>query len=395
MVSASEPGQIPGGGENVFAWSRQDIQDAFQDLDTTDGQAQSQKYASCASEWDQGLETFKRSVGASIAEAWEGASAERARSAITEYTTDAANLTDLFFNLSKDIKAAGIAIVETKHGVQPAAQHSWTTHIPLFGRAQARSEERTRAQNESDTREAMLRNYVTQFGKTDATVPVVPAALNPLNPTGATGPGGASGPSGPTGPGVSGPGVDGPTGVSGPGSTGPGEGASGPGSGTSGSGNDPANSQHTSPSSLNTTPTTPSSTDTAATKPSSVSPSSYTPGGLGDTGGPGGGETSSGAGGPGRSIPGTGSPVASQTVAAAQAARAGASTTGMAGMGGMGGMGAAGRGKGDSERETTHTLPEYLINAEHGEELIGELPKTVPGGVIGGDYSDGQSTDRE
>jgi|GEM_PF-2168822 len=395
MARDNEPTQIPSGGENVFAWSRQNIQDAFQGLDTTDAQHQAQQYGTAASDWDQGLETFKRSVGASISEAWEGASADSAKTAITQYTTDAANLTDLLSGISQDIKAAGLAVVETKKGIQPAAQHSWTTNIPFFGRAQARSEENTRTQNEADTREAMQRNYVTQFGKCDNTVPVVPPSLNPLNPAGATGPG-VTGPGGATGPG-GGPGGVNPTGASGPtgstgpgdGASGPGSGASGPGSGASGPGSDSAGTQNTSPSSAKTTP---SSVDPTATAPSSVAPSSYTSpgtaglgtaGGMGGLGG-GGGETGSGSGGLGRSIPGTGTPGANPAAAAAAAARAGTSATGM---GGMGGMGAAGKGK-EGEGDGTHKRADYLVNAENAEELIGELPRTVPGGVIGGDFRD-------
>ena len=48
----------------------------------------------------------------------------------------------------------------------------------------------------------------------------------------------------------------------------------------------------------------------------------------------------------------------------------------------MGGMG-AGAGKGKSDEDSTHKIPDYLINAENTEELIGEIAKTVEGGVIG------------
>jgi hypothetical protein len=44
------------------------------------------------------------------------------------------------------------------------------------------------------------------------------------------------------------------------------------------------------------------------------------------------------------------------------------------------------QGRGNGEEESTHGIPEYLINQANTDELIGEVPKTVPGGVIGGDH---------
>ncbi|TLF60796.1 hypothetical protein FEK31_03590 [Nocardia cyriacigeorgica] len=73
-------------------------------------------------------------------------------------------------------------------------------------------------------------------------------------------------------------------------------------------------------------------------------------------------------------VPGMGA--AGQTAAAAAAGRAG--------MPGMMSPGAAGRGQ-QGQDDEEHKLPEYLINAENAAELLGEQPRTVPGGVIGGE----------
>ncbi|MQY24393.1 WXG100 family type VII secretion target [Nocardia macrotermitis] len=376
MTAQNEPAQIPHDGENVFSWSRQDIQDAFEHLDTTDAQAQALKYATGASEFDQGLETFKRSIDRSITEAWEGASAEAAKAAISEYTKDAANLTDLLSGIGTGISAAADAVVKTKNGIKPAAEHSWTTNIPFLGRAQARSEEHTRTQNESDTRSAMLQHYVTEFKKTDSSLPVLPASLNPIktdkNP----------------GPGVTNPGPSAPT-STGPATTNSNDKNSGDkNSKDSKDSTDQSQSnnqnQSTNPNSTANTSsnasTTPSSLD--STTPSSVTPSSYSgTGAYSGTGGLGGtaGDNTSG-GGAGRSVPGTGTP---NTAAAAASvnSRAGVSSAGMNNMGGMGG---ANQGKRDEDK--VHKTAEYLTNAENGELLIGELDKTIPGGVIGADF---------
>ncbi|MFD3461706.1 hypothetical protein ACFWVM_18490 [Nocardia fluminea] len=49
-------------------------------------------------------------------------------------------------------------------------------------------------------------------------------------------------------------------------------------------------------------------------------------------------------------------------------------------MGGMGG----GRGGGKSEEDESHEIPEWLKNMENTEELLGEMPRVIQGGVIGG-----------
>ncbi|SLH61428.1 Uncharacterised protein [Mycobacteroides abscessus subsp. abscessus] len=77
--------------------------------------------------------------------------------------------------------------------------------------------------------------------------------------------------------------------------------------------------------------------------------------------------------GAGSSVPGA--PAAVQTATSSAAGRAAAN--GRAGMMGMPGM--AGRGA-QSDEEHTKGVPDYLINQENGEELIGTAtrPKAVP-----------------
>jgi hypothetical protein len=390
MARENEPPQIPQGGENVFSWDRGEIEAAFKHLDTTDAQDQAQKYGSAATLWDQGLETFKRSIHGSIAEAWEGASADAAKLAINQYTDDAANLTDLFAGISNDIKTAGTQIVEMKNSIPEANHHSWTANI---WPPRAAEEQRTIAKADGDARDAMLRKYVQPFAGLDGNVPVVPAAMNPLkpgDPTGGIPTGGI-----PTVPGV-------PTGPGGPGTT-PGNPGNTPGTPNQ---DQPGGQQHpdgqqpgtqTTPTSapVSTTATNPSGPTgtTPGTVPSSVTPGTPTmpsgtfpagtyPGGPGSPDIPG-----TEPGGPGRSVPGMpGTSRPGQNPAAALGGRPG--TAGLAGMSGMGGMGAPGRGKGDEENEREHKTPDYLITEENTRELIGDLPRTIPGGVIGGDRQD-------
>ncbi|MFE3546574.1 hypothetical protein ACFXK0_26725 [Nocardia sp. NPDC059177] len=66
--------------------------------------------------------------------------------------------------------------------------------------------------------------------------------------------------------------------------------------------------------------------------------------------------------------------LATPTTTLAAAAGAGAAGRGMMSPGMMGGAGGA-RG---NDSESTHEIPEYLINEENTRELIGEIAKAPP-----------------
>lgn len=52
-------------------------------------------------------------------------------------------------------------------------------------------------------------------------------------------------------------------------------------------------------------------------------------------------------------------------------------------MGGMPMGGGAGQRGGGKDEESNRSTPDYLINQENTDELLGEAPRTIPGGVIG------------
>ncbi|MBO0854289.1 MAG: WXG100 family type VII secretion target [Nocardia sp.] len=390
MVRQNEPARIAN-AENVFGWDHTQIENAFSGLDTTDANNMSQNYAKAATEWEQGLETFQRSVVNSIAEAWDGAAAESAKSAIKKYSDDAANLADLMAGMSRDIDAAGSAIVATKNAIPAAAAHSWTANI---WPPRAAEEERSRNNVTNDSRTAMLNHYVNQFKGYDQTVPVLPAALNPTQPGGDQQP---PQPGGPGGPGSmpAGGHADGghgaPSSAAGhhdPKTDQPSDGKPGdPSSATKPSAGESPAAQ--APMATPGGPdagshTAPASSAGTSTTPSGISGGGPEPGGSGGPGSGFGSGSGSGAsrGGPGRSVPGPKIPGG----AAEPAAALGRGTaTGGAGMPGIPGMGA---GKSQKESERTHKTADYLINAENAAELIGEEPKTLPGGVIGANPAD-------
>ncbi|MEV6430881.1 WXG100 family type VII secretion target [Nocardia sp. NPDC051463] len=378
-MTGTESTKIPPHGENVFHWERTEIEEAFTPLNPKDAHDAAMKYSNVATQWDQGLETFARSVQASIAESWEGSAADKAKDAITRYVKDAHELTPLITQMSNDMEAAADAIRTVANGIPEANHHSWTANV---WPPRASEEEKTRSEATAGARNAMLENYVKKFAEFDGRVPVLPTALNPTNPLDI---------SGPTVPGDNGPGTPGGSGnPNSPGKSGnptdtgdenPDEKKS-----EEKSTEEQPTSQDTNPSSTNPTSTDPSSTPTTPTTPTALDPSKSgtptTPAGTpgGHPGSPGGSGTPSGSPSPGRSVPGVpGTPTGANPAAAAAARLAGSS--GMPGMGGMG----AGAGRGKSDDENTHQTPDYLINEANTAELIGEIARTVPGGVIGAD----------
>ncbi|MFI9380262.1 hypothetical protein [Kutzneria sp. NPDC052558] len=99
--------------------------------------------------------------------------------------------------------------------------------------------------------------------------------------------------------------------------------------------------------------------------------------GSGYGSGPGAASGRGGAAGPGNAA-GAG---AAQEAMAGRAGAAGA--RGAAGQAGAGGPGAGGRG-GKKEEDKEHKTAAYLVTEEHGNEVVGDLPSSLPaGGVIG------------
>ncbi|MBO0852345.1 MAG: hypothetical protein J2P18_01095 [Nocardia sp.] len=395
MAEGFEPSQIPGGGEHAQIWKDGQLKAAFDPLNATNAFNSRDQYINVVNLWQQGVETFARSTHRSISEAWEGASAEAAKNAITNYSQDALNLTQPLTDLASHVNDTAEAVMKTKNSIPDPVHIDATSWLVPWHRFTL---EEQQGQHRQEAWDHFINHYVTPLGQIDSQIPVLPPASDPTRPVNAPAPGDQS----PGGPGFS----SGPGHLGGPGS-GPGS-ANQPGHQQPGSqdpnhqdpnqqnpnpqdskqspgGPNPADSPQTTPSGLHP-PTSPSSMDPNATSttPSSIDPGGLgsssgtgSPGGSGSLGGPGvGGGPGSTSGGPGRSIPG--GPAGGQNPAAASAARPAANASGMPGMPGLG----AARGKGEGDKE--HTTPDYLINAENARELIGDPPRTLPDGVIGG-----------
>ncbi|TQM31836.1 hypothetical protein [Nocardia bhagyanarayanae] len=382
-MSGYEGTRIPIGGEHPDRWEHPDINNAFEPLDTTEAVNQAQKYWQVHQLWDQGLQTFARSIQNSISQAWSGPAAEQAKLRIDGYAKDAEKLTPAIAEMYSRVRDAAASIVKTKNALPDPVIVTWTSWAWPPHRWDLQREQSQQAQ---EARAVMGTHYVTPFSEADGKIPVLPTPITPTSSLDISPP--------PPGGYLNGPGP-------GPGGPGPGPGSGVPGD-TDGDGvpdtpvEEPTEEEtpedtttddtSTNSTSTTTTPTTQTPTSTTPAGLNPTDPNRTVPSGLpsgpGSPGGPGPGTpgvpTPPGMG---RSIQGVPTTPGTQSPVGGLAAASNGNTRGMAGMPGMGAPGARGGGKDDEE----HKLPEYLVTQENTDELLGEIPKTIPGGVIGGD----------
>ncbi|WP_040817931.1 WXG100 family type VII secretion target [Nocardia jiangxiensis] len=382
MAVTTEPGQIPGDGEHPDNFSHWDIYNKFNPLNTANGHTAAQQYNDLANKWSAAADFFASRIRQSSSAAWQGNAAEASRTAISNYAQRAEDLTEALKAMSAQVTAAVDGVNGTKNGVAVPMQHVSRWNFwdgDLFGHHGIRSKKAI-DQARDDARLAMKNNYVKNFVDADKQIPVVPKPNEISNPLYSYTPSSSYTPNSGNGPSVPG------------GSTSGTSGDSGSQSGTSSSQSDSTSAAGYSSSSMPSMSGYSSSTATSPTGYySGTSPTSTTPSNYSGVGSGSGGDSalnglgSATGGGLGKSVAGTGSNAAA---AAANAAKAAGTNSNMAGMGGMGG--AAGKGKGEDDKE--HSLPDWLRNMENAEELLGPAPKSIPGGVIGGDFDQDPNT---
>lgn len=360
-------------GEFTDQWEHPEIAAAFSPLVVKDAIDQADRYWRIRQLWEQGVETFIRSTQASLAQAWAGPAAEQSKQAIQDYIDKYARpVTPALEMLSAGVRNAANAIVDTKNAVgDPLTTDGfkgWLNEVFNDEEIGRRTEV---------ARVAMKTQYVDRFVELDKQVPVLPVPVGPTSTTDipAPPPGGYNTDTG--NPGGNTPGS--PTGT--PGETPAGETPENPEGETPGEtpGEETMEPSTTDPGE---TATDPSSTDTpdgttptvpAGTTPAGVTTSPGSPGGT-PSGTPGTPESQT----PGRTVQGAPNTTAGVPVGASAAA-ANAANRGMTGMP----MGAAGAGRGGQDDESKRSTPDYLINQENTDELLGDIPPTIDGGVIG------------
>ncbi|MBF6172611.1 WXG100 family type VII secretion target [Nocardia blacklockiae] len=388
MTFSNERPRIEGGEnpDNIEHW---DIYRAFNPQDTTDANDAAGKFTTIATQWNADVTIFAARLQRSSAAAWDGQAAEASREAVRNYTQRAVDLTPTLQSLARQVSTAITGITNTKKNVaEPNSGVGWNIFNPKGWSIGDWDGPRSRdgiSEARDKARAAMRDHYLVDFKSADSQIPELPRAVNPTSPLYNWQPGtsGVPGPSTAGVPVTPGTQPDSPEGTAAQPTT------QGQDSGTA------QDSGSTEPAATNSAAAT---DDSAATTPTGVDPNAAatrpsSAGGSGSGGIPGGGLgglTGGSTPGGGRSVPGApGSGTAGN--AAAAAARAGAAGMPGTGMPGMGGAG--GKGKGE-EDESTHAIPDWLKNMENAEELLGEVPKTIPGGVIGGDYADPRPPDK-
>lgn len=378
-----------GDPEEPNGFSHSEINEAFKPLSPGDhGMTASEQYGQIAAQWESGVKVFAARIRRSSAAAWEGPAAEQSRQAIANYATRAEDLVPALNALAVQVYDSVVSIMRTQNNLPEVIEKRWGIHPSEWTILGFRNE---RTDNEEAARQVMRDYYVTGFVQADTKIPVLPVPVNPTQPlhtdlpTGTgdqPGPGSTSTDRGgdPSGTDTGGPQGENPTGEE-PGTEQPGE---EPGTeqpeepGTELPGAAPA---LTTPATTeNPIPTTPSTTTVPST-------TSTTPG-PGTPGSPSGSPVTTGD--PGRSVPGTPNTTGTPAVAATGATSSSAARSGMPG---MMSPGTAGRGQGGDEEK--HQTPDYLVNAENTDELLGELPPTIPGGVLGADIPAARPAERD
>ncbi|MFQ6228011.1 hypothetical protein [Nocardia sp. NPDC002869] len=382
-----------GDPEQPNGFSHTQINEAFKPLAPGDhGMTASDQYAQIAAQWESGVQVFAARIRRSSAAAWEGPAAEQSRQAIGNYATRAEDLVPALNALAVQVYDSVVSIMRTQNNLPdvPAEKSPWNpsgwSWLPFY-------EDTDRSDAEEVARQVMGDNYVTGFVAADTKIPVLPTPVNPTQPlhtdlpTGdQPSPGGvATDQSGtPNGTDTGGPQGEDPTGEEAgaePGEEQPGDDPGTPQSEDPGAEQPGATPAGTTPS---TTESPISTTPSTTTMPSTTTTS--TPG-PGTPGYPSGSPVTTGD--PGRSVPGTPNTTGTPAVASTGTPSAGAARSGMPG------MMSPGAGRGQQGADDKHEIPDYLINAENTDELLGELPATIPGGVLGADTPAARPAERD
>ncbi|MFF0546265.1 hypothetical protein [Nocardia thailandica] len=385
-MSGTEAPKIPPTTEYPLCWTHQGILSAFEQIATEPANGAATKYREAGTEWSQALQAFNQRMQTAISSAWEGASATAAAAAIRAYTIDADQLTSTFTTVSNQITAAATSAVDTKNALPGEVNPgTWDLDRMPWNKAVLRGR---REDAEDQAREVMGNKYVTPFAGTDTAIPVLPVPATLTNPDSDPGGGLQTTSSGPAGTSTT------TSQTPQPQTTPSGGTPENPTDTTTGDEQTTTDDTDESTSTPSTTDENDEETDTTA---ASAEPSTTTPG-TSPSGSPtAGGSPSTGAGSPntgaGSGLPGTGGlPSAGRSVPGlgttgtplTTTAGTGTTTVGTRGMNGMPGMMGAGAGRRGRDDDNEHKIPDYLITDENTNELIGELPRTIRGGVLGG-----------
>lgn len=397
-MTAQTDGRAIADPENAQNFSHAEIKQAADQMNPDGLDGAFDAWSAISAAVTKAGQQFETAIQQAVEQHWEGAAADRAVRAIRDYATRVAELGESLDQQSAPLSSAASAAARFKVAVPPVVPTSNNPRGPELRNTQ-----------EEQARDDMSTLYIQPYGNTAPTIPTLPPPVDPISVPGVV-PGVVPGIS-PTDTGSGQPGKAEDSGkTTEPGKTEDTSKAGNPsGSEDTGKTQDsgkaedsgetadsektesvaPQSVSPTQQSSSSTTPAatthtattvaTPSTTGAQPPSPITVTSAGVTPG----TSGPNPTATSPNPGGasgtgattpsPGKSVPGTTTPGAATTQpTTATPSRVGA--TGAAGYSGMFPPGARGRRGEDGE----HKAATYLRTEEHGEELIGEVEKTVP-----------------
>ncbi|WP_405178532.1 hypothetical protein OG225_31425 [Nocardia sp. NBC_01377] len=367
--------------DNASSQSHIVLKNTFDPLVTDPAAESKADYAKIAEGWEYSVQIFAARIKRSSESAWSGTAATTAQQSISDYATDALNLTPALRELSTRVDEALTAVINTKRDIVPYSDdpQSWWNPGDWFdGNPEADAEELAR--------KVVQEKYINPIAQTDHSIPVLPIPKDPTNPSGD--PGGTPGSGTPStgSPSTGSPTTGTPTGTT-PAAANPN--SNDPSTNPQSSGNTPSSNNPTTGTPTTGTPTgtNPAGTNPAATNvPTTNVPKTNSPTGTPRTGTPGSGSPGSGSPsgtspGAGRSVTGTPTSKGTSGGSGGSSGKSTGTSSGRNGTPGMGGMGNRG-GKGDDDDE--HKIPDYLIQ-DRETELLGVQPRVLPpGGVIGG-----------
>ncbi|MEV0761019.1 hypothetical protein [Nocardia sp. NPDC050435] len=360
--------------DNASSKSHIELKNTFDPLKPSEAVYAKDDYAKIATGWEQSVTIFAARIKRSSESAWSGGAANTARTSISDYNTDAQNLTPALKELSTRVDEAVTAVINTQKnitGYSDDPQSWWNPGDWFDGNPEADAEE--------SARKIVQEQYIAPIVQSDKNIPVLPKPKDPTNPDAEdVNPGGGT-PS--NGTPYNGGGTPSPSTTDTPSPSTVPAGTDTPSPSTvAQSTGVPSTGVPTTGVPTTGAPTTPATTNVPSSGvPTSAVPRTGTPGTKGT---PRSGNPSSG-------VPTTSTPKSVSAVPGTNAAAAGTGSgkgtgtgAGRNGMPGMGGMGNRGGGKGDEDDE--HKIPDYLIQ-DRETELLGVQPKVLPpGGVIGG-----------
>ncbi|WP_330250207.1 hypothetical protein OG874_28655 [Nocardia sp. NBC_00565] len=384
-MTAQTDGRVITDPENAQNFSHAEIKQAADQMNPDGLDGAFDAWSAIAAAVTKAGQQFETAIQQAVDQHWEGAAADQAVRGIRDYATRVGELGESLDQQSTPLSAAASAAGRFKVAVPPVVETSSNPRGPELRNTQ-----------EEQARDDMSTLYIQPYGSTAPAIPTLPPPVDPISvPSGVgTSPSDTAVGTGPSKSEDSGKATE--------------PGKSEESSKTEDAGKAPdagqtdetGKSEAVAPQSVsptqNSSSTTPASSthsSTTSTVPSTgspptsvttVTPAGITPGtssrpgtspSLGGT--PGGGGSTPGNGGttpsPGKSVQGTTPGAATST----QPASGTPSRVGAAGASGYSGMlppGARARRGADGE----HKSATYLRTEEHGEELIGEVDKTVP-----------------